>query len=199
MTGDPARARPPGTPSFRGLFQRGMVGALIRYRVMAFVVGTALICLFIVVIFQVFGAKVKLAEEIVAPVHGYLYLVYLVAAADLARRAHWRLGRILMVVAGRLRAHAGLHRRAPRLPADAGRVGGRSRREPERSSPPSAPVPRHRPKGAAPGRACAEVPDRQERTVGGLRQRAPRRSVPGRAPVSSPSAKVVTPDLMVST
>jgi integral membrane protein len=76
-----------------------MVGALVRYRVMAFVVGTALICLFIVVIFQLCGAKVKLAEEIVAPVHGYLYLVYLAAAADLARRAHWRLGRILMVVA----------------------------------------------------------------------------------------------------
>ena len=51
------------------------------------------------VIFQAFGAKVNLAEEIVAPIHGYLYLVYLVTAADLARRAHWRLGRILLVVA----------------------------------------------------------------------------------------------------
>ena len=54
--------------------QRGLVGALIRYRVMAFIVGTALLCLFVVVIFQAFGAKVNLAEEIVAPVHGYLYL-----------------------------------------------------------------------------------------------------------------------------
>ena len=51
------------------------------------------------VIFQAWRGEVKLAEEIVAPIHGYLYLVYLVAAADLARRAHWRLGRILMVVA----------------------------------------------------------------------------------------------------
>jgi integral membrane protein len=74
-------------------------GALIRYRVMAFIVGTALILLTIVIIFQAFGAHVKLAEEIVAPVHGYLYLVYLVAAADLARRAHWKLGRILVVAA----------------------------------------------------------------------------------------------------
>jgi integral membrane protein len=74
-------------------------GALIRYRVMAFVVGTALICLTIVIIFQAFGDHPKLAEEIVAPIHGYLYLVYLVTAADLARRAHWRLGRILLVVA----------------------------------------------------------------------------------------------------
>lgn len=76
-----------------------MHGALTRYRVMAFVVGTALILLTIVIVFQAFGAHVKLAEEIVAPVHGYLYLVYLAAAADLARRAHWKLGRILLVVA----------------------------------------------------------------------------------------------------
>jgi integral membrane protein len=74
-------------------------GALTRYRVMAFVVGTALIALTIVIVFQAAGYKVKLAEEIVAPVHGYLYLVYLAAAADLARRAHWKLGRILMVAA----------------------------------------------------------------------------------------------------
>ncbi len=99
MTASPPEVRPPGTPSLRGLVQRGMVGALVRYRIMAFIVGTALICLFIVVIFQLCGVKVKLAEEIVAPIHGYLYLVYLAAAADLARRAHWRLGRILMVVA----------------------------------------------------------------------------------------------------
>jgi integral membrane protein len=99
MSGSSLETRPPGTPSLSGLVQRGLIGALIRYRVMAFIVGTALLCLFIVVIFQAFGAKVKLAEEIVAPVHGYLYLLYLVAAADLARRAHWRLGRILLVVA----------------------------------------------------------------------------------------------------
>ena len=76
-----------------------MRGALIRYRVMAFVVGTALLLLTVVVLFQLFGAHPKTAERIVAPIHGYLYLVYLIAAADLARRAHWRLGRILLVVA----------------------------------------------------------------------------------------------------
>ncbi len=88
-----------GRPSLSGLFQRGIVGALVRYRVMAFVVGTALLCLFVVVIFQLCGVKMKVEEEIVAPIHGYLYLIYLVAAADLARRARWRLGRILVVAA----------------------------------------------------------------------------------------------------
>jgi integral membrane protein len=91
--------KPMGSISLSGFFQRGMVGAVVRYRTMAFVVGTALICLFIVVIFQAFGQKMKLEEKIVAVSHGYLYLIYLVTAADLARRARWRLGRILIVVA----------------------------------------------------------------------------------------------------
>jgi integral membrane protein len=76
-----------------------MHGALIRYRVMAFVVGTALILLTLIVIAQAFGADVKREAEIVAPIHGYLYIVYLITAADLARRAHWGLGRIVLVVA----------------------------------------------------------------------------------------------------
>ena len=76
-----------------------MHGALIRYRVMAFVVGTALLILTGIVIAQVCGAHVKTAADIVAPIHGYLYIVYLITAADLARRAHWKLGRILTVVA----------------------------------------------------------------------------------------------------
>jgi integral membrane protein len=76
-----------------------MHGALIRYRVMAFIVGTALLILTGIVIAQVAGAPVKTAANIVAPIHGYLYIIYLVTAADLARRAHWKLGRILTVVA----------------------------------------------------------------------------------------------------
>jgi integral membrane protein len=76
-----------------------MHGALIRYRVMAFIVGTALLVLTAIVIAQVAGAHVKTAANIVAPIHGYLYIIYLVTAADLARRAHWKLGRILTVVA----------------------------------------------------------------------------------------------------
>ncbi len=99
MNGSATTTRPIGSISLSGLVQRGMVGALVRYRTMAFVVGTALICLFIVVIFQAFGQKMKLEEQIVAVSHGYLYLIYLVTAADLARRARWRLGRILIVVA----------------------------------------------------------------------------------------------------
>jgi integral membrane protein len=81
--------------------ERALHGALIRYRVMAFIVGTALLVLTAIVICQyVFDLKsqMKTPEKIVAPLHGYLYLLYLVAAADLARRARWHLGRIVLVV-----------------------------------------------------------------------------------------------------
>ena len=80
---------------------RALHGAVVRYRIMAFVVGTALLVLTAIVICQFgFGLKseMKVPEKIVAPLHGYLYLLYLVVAADLARRARWHLGRIVLVV-----------------------------------------------------------------------------------------------------
>jgi integral membrane protein len=80
---------------------RAMHGAVVRYRVMAFIVGSALLVLTAIVICQ-YGlglkSQMKTPEKIVAPLHGYLYLLYLVVAADLARRARWGLGRILLVV-----------------------------------------------------------------------------------------------------
>lgn len=88
-----------GALSFSGLVRRDLVGALIRYRLMAFIVGTGLILLVFVAIPLQYLAHVKLVGQIIGTLHGYLYIVYLIAAADLARRAHWRLGRIVLVVA----------------------------------------------------------------------------------------------------
>ncbi len=76
-----------------------MAAALTRYRIMAFVVGTLLIVLVFVAVPLRYAAGHPALEEVLGPLHGFLYLVYLVAAADLARRAHWRLGRILVVAA----------------------------------------------------------------------------------------------------
>ena len=80
---------------------RAVHGAVLRYRVMAFIVGSALLVLTAIVILQ-YGfdlrSQMKTPEKIVAPVHGYLYIIYLVVAGDLARRAKWRLGRIVLVV-----------------------------------------------------------------------------------------------------
>ena len=81
--------------------ERALHGAVVRYRIMAFVVGTALLVLTAIVICQ-YGfdlrSQMRVPERIVAPIHGYLYLLYLAVAADLARRARWGLGRILLVV-----------------------------------------------------------------------------------------------------
>ncbi len=88
-----------GRPSWQGLVRRDVVGALIRYRVMAFIVGTGLLLLVFVAVPLQYAANIKLVAEIVGTMHGYLYIVYLIAAADLARRAHWRLLRIVTVVA----------------------------------------------------------------------------------------------------
>ena len=94
------RELPPiGRPSWQGLLRRDVVGALIRYRVMAFIVGTGLLILVFVAVPLQYAANIKLVAEIVGTMHGYLYIVYLIAAADLARRAHWRLLRIVTVVA----------------------------------------------------------------------------------------------------
>ncbi len=75
-----------------------MHGALIRYRVMTYIVGSALIVLVFVGVPLQIWAHFSLVARVEGTIHGYLYLVYLFTAADLARRAHWRLGRILAVV-----------------------------------------------------------------------------------------------------
>ncbi len=75
-----------------------MSGALLRYRIMAYIVGTGLIILvFVGIPLQIAGHPGVVG--VVGTLHGFLYIVYLVAGADLARRAHWSLGRIVMVVA----------------------------------------------------------------------------------------------------
>jgi integral membrane protein len=99
MSDPPTDTSAIGRPSWRGLRRRDVVGALIRYRVMAFIVGTGLLLLVFVAVPLQYGANIGLVAKIVGTMHGYLYIVYLVAAADLARRAHWRLLRIVAVVA----------------------------------------------------------------------------------------------------
>ncbi len=73
-------------------------GALLRYRVMTYIVGSALIVLVCIGVPLQAWAHFDLVAKVEGTIHGYLYIVYLFTAADLARRAHWRLGRILAVV-----------------------------------------------------------------------------------------------------
>jgi len=71
--------------------------ALTRYRVMAYVTGVMLIVLLT-------GTAIRLTTgdntlvAIVGPAHGFLYMVYLVTAFDLAVRAKWRFVRTVLVL-----------------------------------------------------------------------------------------------------
>lgn len=81
---------------------RSLDGALRRYRIMAYTVGTGLLMLvFVGIPIQIWGHS-KTVVAIVGPIHGYLYLVYLVTALDLARRARFSIGRLLVMISAGL-------------------------------------------------------------------------------------------------
>ncbi len=80
---------------------KGLPGALLRYRILAYIVGVGLIVLvFVGIPLQIAGHKSVVA--IVGPIHGFLYILYLVAALDLARRAKFGFLRMLAMVAAGL-------------------------------------------------------------------------------------------------
>ena len=72
-------------------------GALLRYRVMAYVVGVMLLLLVAGMLLKyVFG--VIESTTIVAIGHGWLYMIYVLLALDLCFRMRWSFPRILFVV-----------------------------------------------------------------------------------------------------
>jgi integral membrane protein len=78
---------------------RSIAGALLRYRIVAYVVGVGLIVLVLIgVPLQVAGNNDSVVK-IVGPLHGFLYMLYLVLVLDLARRCRWNPIRMLLVMA----------------------------------------------------------------------------------------------------
>lgn len=83
------------------MFKSGLPGALTRFRAIAWVVGILLLTLTLVAMPMKYIADDNLGVAIVAPVHGWCYVLYLAAVGDLARRVQWTVSRILLVaVAG---------------------------------------------------------------------------------------------------
>lgn len=74
-----------------------MSGAVRRFRVMAVVVGLALFVLLVTLVAK-YGYGRERFAEVYSPIHGYLYIGYLVTVADLARRAGWSLVRTVGVM-----------------------------------------------------------------------------------------------------
>ena len=74
--------------------------ALLRYRVMAYVVGVMLLLLVAVAMPLKYLAHNSGAVKIVAPLHGVLFIVYLLATLQLAFSRRWPLPRTALVMLG---------------------------------------------------------------------------------------------------
>jgi integral membrane protein len=73
-------------------------GAIRRYRVLAYIVGALLVLLTIGMVLKYLPPKEAALVSVVAPIHGLLYMVYLVTAFDVWRRAGWPLSRMVAIV-----------------------------------------------------------------------------------------------------
>jgi integral membrane protein len=75
--------------------------ALTRYRVMAYVVGVMLLVLVLVAVPLRYAAGIPEVSAVVSPIHGFLYIVYLLTAFDLALKARFTAkGTVLVLLAG---------------------------------------------------------------------------------------------------
>lgn len=76
----------------------GIDRALRRYRLLAWTVGVGLLVLVVVGVPLQYAASSPGVVEIVGPLHGVIYMIYLVAAFDLARRSRFSLPQLLMML-----------------------------------------------------------------------------------------------------
>lgn len=96
---DPTTSTGAGTPS-RGsspAVRPSVRSALTRYRVIAYIVGVMLLVLLFVAMPMKYLSDDATVMNMVGPMHGFLYVVYLLATFDLARRVRWGLGRMVLV------------------------------------------------------------------------------------------------------
>jgi integral membrane protein len=75
-----------------------MAGALLRFRVIAYVVGVVLIALTVVGMPLKYLGDNDVVVAGIGPFHGFLYMVYLVLTFDLSRRAGWAMSKMLLVM-----------------------------------------------------------------------------------------------------
>jgi integral membrane protein len=74
--------------------------ALGRYRVIAYTVGVGLLLLCVATILD-WGFHHPQMAEIVGPLHGFLYMIYLACGIDLALKSRWSIvGTLLVLISG---------------------------------------------------------------------------------------------------
>lgn len=74
-----------------------MRNALLRYRVMAYVVGTLLIVLVCIAVPLKYLADKPGMVAIVGVIHGWLYMALIITAFDISRRARWSWQRLILI------------------------------------------------------------------------------------------------------
>jgi integral membrane protein len=72
-------------------------GALFRYRVMAYVVGTLLVLLVCLAVPLKYAADEPTLTHVLGVAHGYLYMALLLTIADLWRRRRFPLSAVVLV------------------------------------------------------------------------------------------------------
>ena len=81
---------------------RRQAAALLRYRVMAYLTGTLLVLLVFVAVPLKYFADQPTLTSILGAAHGFVFIVYLIAAFDLGLRRRWDLTRFGLVLVGGL-------------------------------------------------------------------------------------------------
>jgi integral membrane protein len=78
-----------------------MKGSLLFYRVLAYTVGVGLVILVLIAVPLKYFADSPALVAIVGPLHGFLYMIYLLAAVNLAFRSRWSpVKTVLVMLAG---------------------------------------------------------------------------------------------------
>ena len=79
-------------------------GALRRYQVMAIVTGVFLLILTVAVVIKYTlwsgSARADSVVAIIGPIHGFIYMAYLITCGDLWTRARWGWGRLATLILG---------------------------------------------------------------------------------------------------
>lgn len=75
-----------------------LTSSLTRYRIAAWVVGVLLIVLMLIAVPLRYLGDDPTLVEIVGPLHGWLYLAYLIMGVDIANRMRWPVRNILLML-----------------------------------------------------------------------------------------------------
>ncbi len=87
----------PSAPT-RHMDIKAVRGALLRYRIMAYIVGTLLVVLVLVGMPLKYFAHNDIVVTATGIPHGWLYMVLLITAYDLGRRVDWPWSRMLIIM-----------------------------------------------------------------------------------------------------